>query len=88
MTKTIQITCFIIFVFILALLSPGILLGSFHKSTEGLFVALLALVTGLYFLYVLLRVIRKTILRKQTNEDVDLFLMDEEYSEIEYWSNG
>jgi hypothetical protein len=88
MTKTIQIICFIVFVFILALLSPGILLGSFHKSIETLFVALLALVTGLYFLYVLLRVIRKTILRKQTNEDVDLFLMDEEYSEMEYWSNG
>jgi len=88
MTKTIQITCFIIFIFILALLSPGILLGSFNKSIESLFVALLALVTGLYFLYVLLRVIRKTILRKQTNEDIDMFLMDEEYSEMEYWSNG
>jgi hypothetical protein len=88
MTKTIQIICFIVFIFILALLSPGILLGSFNKSIESLFVALLALVTGLYFLYVLLRVIRKTILRKQTNEDIDMFLMDEEYSEMEYWSNG
>jgi hypothetical protein len=88
MTKTIQITCFIVFIFILALLSPGILLGSFNKSIESVFVALLALVTGLYFLYVLLRVVRKTILRKQTNEDIDLFLMDEEYSEMEYWSNG
>ena len=87
MKKTIRISCFIVLIFalyVIAILSPTILLDSFQKSPETLLVILFGLVTGLPVLYLLLRVVRKTILPKQaqTAKEIEIFQRNEGNSKI------
>ena len=87
MKKTIRIGCFIVWIFVLyvvAILSPTILLDSFQKKPETLLVMLFGLVTGLPVLYLLLRAVRKTILPKQTQtaKEIEMFQKNEEHSKI------
>ena len=85
MKKTIRVSCFIVLIFVLyvvAILSPTILLDSFQKNPETLLVMLFGLVTGLPVLYLLLRGVRKTILQKQTQtaKEIGMFQKNEEHS--------
>jgi len=86
MKKTIRISCFIVLIFVLYVvaISPTILLDSFQKNPEPLLVMLFGLVTGLPMLYLLLRVVRKTILPKQTQaaKEISMFQKNEGHSKI------
>ena len=87
MKKAIRISCFIVLIFVLyvvAILSPTILLDSFQKNPETLLVMLFGLVTGLPVLYLLLWVVRKTILPKQTQtaKEIGMFQKNEGHSKI------
>ena len=70
--------------YVVAILSPTILLDSFQKNPEPLLVMLFGLVTGLPMLYLLLRVVRKTILPKQTQaaKEISMFQKNEGHSKI------
>jgi len=70
--------------YVVAILSPTILLDSFQKKPETLLVMLFGLVTGLPVLYLLLRAVRKTILPKQTQtaKEIEMFQKNEEHSKI------
>ena len=85
MKKTIHIGCFVVLIFVLyvvVILSPTILLDSFQKNPETLLVVLFGLVTGLPVLYLLLRVVRKTVLPKQTAKEIEMFQKNEGHSKI------
>ena len=87
MKKTIRVSRFIVLIFVLyvvAILSPIILLDSFQKKPETLLVMLFGLVTGLPVLYLLLRAVRKTILPQQTQtaKEIGMFQKNEEHSKI------
>jgi hypothetical protein len=87
MKKTIRISCFIVLMFVLyavAILSPTILLDSFQKNPETLLIIPFGLIIGLPVLYLLLRVVRKTILARQTQtaKEIEMFQKNEEHSKI------
>ena len=89
MKKTIRVSRFIVLIFVLyvvAILSPIILLDSFQKNPETLLGMLVRLVTGLPVLYLLLRAVRKTILPKQTPtaKEIEMFQKNEGHSETKH----
>ena len=67
-----------------AILSPTILLDSFQKNPETLLIIPFGLIIGLPVLYLLLRVVRKTILARQTQtaKEIEMFQKNEEHSKI------